>query len=160
MATPLSNARKHPRVLLCEDNGITIMQLSKALIRHGYEVVGQVANAREAVQIAQNASLDLILMDLNLGATLDGIDAAREILADHFVPIVMLTASSELAQIQRAFDAGVCGYLTKPITSERLLPFIDTIISRSPTVETVEELRIVLHAPKQDAPLLDSRASS
>jgi CheY-like chemotaxis protein len=131
-----------PRVLLCEDEGLTIMMLRKALRTHGYTVVGEAATAREAIQIAASTPLDLILMDVNLQGHVDGIEAARQILADRFVPIVILTATVDQTQVQRAFEAGVSGYIGKPVTSHNLLPMLAAILSHVPVAQNVEEARL------------------
>lgn len=128
-----------PRVLLCEDEGLTIMMLYKTLRAHGYQVVGQAATAQEAIRIATTTPLDLILMDVNLPGPMDGIEATRQIIADHFVPVIMLTAMVDKAHVQRAFDAGACGYISKPITSHNLIPMLEAILSQSPRAQSIND---------------------
>lgn len=139
--TTTSDTRPLPRVLLCEDEGLTIMMLRKALRSHGYAVVAETSTAKEAIHIANGTPLDLILMDVNLQGQMDGIEAARQILADHFVPIVMLTATVEQEQVQSAFEAGACGYISKPVTSQNLIPMLTAILAQTPVAQSVEEAR-------------------
>jgi response regulator NasT len=61
---------------------------------------------------------------------LDGIDAARQMLDQRQIPIVMLTAFSEAALVGRAVDAGVFGYLVKPFRESDLLPAIEAARAR------------------------------
>ena len=138
-ATPASP--NSPRVLLCEDEGLTIMMLRKALRTHGYTVAGETSTAQEAIQIATTTPLDLILMDVNLQGQTDGIEAARQILSHHFVPIIMLTAIVDRDQVQRAFDAGVSGYISKPVTSQNLIPMLTAILAQTPVAQNVDEAR-------------------
>ena len=138
-ATPDSHTP--PRVLLCEDEGLTIMMLRKALRVHGYNVVAETPTAQEAIRIATTMPLDLILMDVNLQGAMDGIEAARQILADHFVPIIMLTATIARDQVQRAFEAGASGYISKPVTSQNLIPMLQAILAQSPLAQNIEEAR-------------------
>ena len=141
MTTEASEARPRPRVLLCEDEGLTIMMLHKALRSNGYQVVGQAANALDAIRIAASAPLDLILMDVNLQGPMNGIEATRRILAEQFVPIVMLTAFIDQDQVQEAFEAGACGYISKPVTSQNLIPMLASILSHTPVAQNAAEAR-------------------
>lgn len=141
MTVSTSASLLRPRVLLCEDEGLTIMMLNKALRTHGYAIVGEAATAQDAIRIATTTPLDLILMDVNLHGNMDGIEAARQILAVHFVPIVVLTAIIDQSQVQRAFEAGACGYISKPITSQNLLPMLAAIMAHVPATQTIDEAR-------------------
>lgn len=118
------------RALICEDEGVTVMQIRKALIRAGYDVVGEAVEGRKAIDMAQELRPDLILMDINMPGPIDGIAATREILKQQPIPIIMLTAYSDDSYVDNALDAGACAYLVKPITSEQLLPAIKLAMSR------------------------------
>ena len=124
------------RALICEDEGVTVMQIRKALVRAGYNVVGEAVEGRAAIQMAQDLKPDLILMDINMPGPIDGIAATREILQHQPVPIIMLTAYSDDNYVDSALDAGACAYLVKPITSEQLLPAIKLAIGRFHTLQT------------------------
>ena len=106
------------------------MQIRKALVRAGYDVVGEAVEGRKAIEMAQELKPDLILMDINMPGPIDGIAATREILKHQPVPIIMLTAYSDDTYVDNALDAGACAYLVKPITSEQLLPAIRLAMSR------------------------------
>src|ERR1041385_9050990 len=118
------------RALICEDAGVTVMQLRKALERAGYQVVGEAVEGQKAIEMAQQLKPDLVLMDINMPGPIDGITATREILSHQPVPIIMLTAYSDDEYVDAALDAGACAYLVKPITSEQLLPAIKTAMAR------------------------------
>jgi response regulator NasT len=124
------------RVLICEDEGVTVMQLRKALVRAGYEVVGEAVEGTRAIELAKLLKPDLVLMDINMPGPIDGIGATREILQAQPVPVIMLTAYSDDTYVDAALDAGACAYLVKPITSEQLLPAIRTATSRFYTLQT------------------------
>lgn len=123
------------RALICEDEGVTVMQIRKALMRAGYDVVGEAVEGRKAIDMAQALKPDLILMDINMPGPIDGIAATREILKHAPIPIIMLTAYSDDAYVDNALDAGACAYLVKPITSEQLLPAIKLAMSRFNTLQ-------------------------
>lgn len=124
------------RALICEDEGVTVMQLRKALVRAGYEVVGEAVEGAKAIELAKQLRPDLVLMDINMPGEINGIEATRTILHDQPVPIIMLTAYSDDASVDAALDAGACAYLVKPITSEQLLPAIRTATARFYTLQT------------------------
>ncbi|HZO91609.1 MAG TPA: response regulator [Chthonomonadaceae bacterium] len=124
------------RALICEDEGIAVMALRKALVRAGYQVVGEAVEGQQAIEMANDLKPDLILMDINMPGSINGIAATREILQNQSVPIIMLTAYSDDSYVDAALDAGACGYLVKPITSEQLLPALRTAIARFHTLQT------------------------
>jgi CheY-like chemotaxis protein len=118
-----------PRVLIAEDETIVRLDLRGLLSSRGFEVVGEARNGIEAVERARELEPDLVLLDVKM-PELDGIEAARRILAERPVPIVLVTAYDEEALVARAVDAGVFGYLTKPFREQDLLPAIRTALAR------------------------------
>ena len=117
------------------------MMLRKALRSNGYAVVGEAASAQEAIRIATTIPLDLILMDVNLQGPMDGIEAAHRILSDRFIPVVMVSALVDREQVQRAFEAGACAYISKPVTSQNLIPMLAAILSQAPVAHSIAEAR-------------------
>jgi response regulator NasT len=83
---------------------------------------------------------------------LDGIEAARQMLEQRQIPIVMLTAFSEAALVGRAIDAGVFGYLVKPFRESDLLPAIEAARARHAELQALRDeagsLRDALEARK------------
>src|SRR5690348_10349992 len=89
------------RVVICEDAGITVMQLDRILRRAGLEVVGTANNGRDAAEIILREKPDLVLMDIGLPIT-DGVGTIRQIAAQFTTCIVMLTGSADEEQLERA----------------------------------------------------------
>ena len=89
------------------------------------DVVGEARDGEEAVALALELQPDLAIMDVKM-PKLDGIDAARRILDERPIPIVMLTAYGQEELVSRAVEAGVFGYLVKPFRESDLLPAIQT----------------------------------
>src|SRR5215212_10358525 len=87
------------------------------------DVVGEARDGEEAVALARELEPDLAIMDVKM-PNLDGIDAARRILDERPIPIVMLTAYGQDELVSRAVEAGVFGYLVKPFREQDLLPAI------------------------------------
>ena len=112
------------RVAIVEDEGMTAWQLRKILARAGMEVVGAAPDGREGVTLVLKERPDLVLMDINM-PVMDGLEAARLILAQFEVCVVMLTAFAVPEYRERAKRLGACGYVIKPITGDSLLPQIE-----------------------------------
>ena len=121
------------------------------LERAGFEVVAEARDGREAVALAAEHRPDLAVMDVKK-PELDGIDAARQMLEQRQIPIVMLTAFSEAALVGRAVDAGVFGYLVKPFRESDLLPAIEAARARHAELQALRDeagsLRDALEARK------------
>ena len=93
------------------------------------DVVGEARDGEEAVALALELEPDLAIMDVKM-PKLDGIDAARRIIDERPIPIVMLTAYGQDELVSRAVEAGVFGYLVKPFREADLLPAIQTARAR------------------------------
>jgi two-component system, response regulator PdtaR len=83
-------------ILIVEDEKILAADLENKLRQLGYRVDGIASSGEEAVRLAQEREPSLILMDVRLSGTMDGVEAARRIQAKTPVPIVYLTAYSDL----------------------------------------------------------------
>jgi two-component system, response regulator PdtaR len=117
------------RVLIAEDETIIRLDLSSLLEHAGFDVCAAAKDGVEAVDQARSTEPDLAILDVNM-PRLDGIEAARRILAERPIPIVMLTAYGQEELVARAIDAGVFGYLVKPFRETDLLPAIRTACAR------------------------------
>jgi response regulator NasT len=139
------------RILIAEDETIIRLDLRELLERAGYEVCGEARDGLEAIEIARSAEPDLVILDVKM-PRLDGIEAARRILDERQIPIVMLTAYGQDELVSRAVEAGVFGYLVKPFREQDLLPAIHAARARHEELlalrEEVESLSEALAARK------------
>jgi response regulator NasT len=117
------------RILVAEDETIIRLDLKALLETAGFEVCGEARDGIEAVDLARELEPDLAIMDVKM-PRLDGIDAARRILEERPIPIVMVTAYGQSEIVSRAVEAGVFGYLVKPFREQDLLPAIETARAR------------------------------
>ena len=111
------------RILVAEDETIIRLDLRKLLERAGFDVCAEAKDGEEAVELARSEQPDLAVLDVKM-PKLDGIEAARRILEERPIPIVMLTAYGQEELVSRAVEAGVFGYLVKPFREQDLLPAI------------------------------------
>jgi two-component system, response regulator PdtaR len=116
-------------VVLAEDEALIRLDLREMLEEEGYVVAGEAGDGETAVQLAEQLSPDLVIMDVKMPG-LDGISAAERISADHLAPVVILTAFSQRDLVQRASEAGAMAYLVKPFTKADLVPAIEVAVSR------------------------------
>jgi response regulator NasT len=117
------------RILVAEDETIIRLDLCGLLVRAGYEVVAEARDGEEAVELARRHKPDLAVMDVKM-PRLDGIEAARKILEERPLPIVMLTAFDQRELIERAAEAGAYGYLVKPFREQDIVPAIELAKAR------------------------------
>jgi response regulator NasT len=126
------------RILIAEDETIIRLDLRDLLERAGHEVVAEARDGEEAVSLAQEHEPELAIMDVRM-PNLDGIDAARRILDERPIPIVMLTAYGQEELVSRAVEVGVFGYLVKPFREQDLVPAIETARARHAELAAVRE---------------------
>ena len=117
------------RILVAEDETIIRLDLRGLLERAGHEVIGEARDGEEAVALARDLEPDLAVMDVKM-PHLDGIEAARRILEERPIPIVMLTAFGQRELVERATEVGVYGYLVKPFREQDVVPAIETARAR------------------------------
>jgi response regulator NasT len=126
------------RILIAEDETIIRLDLRDLLERAGHEVVAEARDGEEAVALAREHLPELAVMDVRM-PKLDGIEAAKTILGERPIPIVMLTAYGQEELVSRAVEAGVFGYLVKPFREQDLVPAIATARARHEELVAVRE---------------------
>jgi two-component system, NarL family, response regulator NreC len=121
------------RVLIADDHGVVRKGLR--LLLEQYEdlaVVGEAANGREAVHLAEELKPDVMIMDVAM-PLLNGIDAAAQVLKnDPGLGVIILTMHADEAYLLRALDVGVKGYLLKESAEQDLLRAVKTVSQRKP----------------------------
>ena len=101
-------------ILIVEDEAVVAADLAGKLERAGYRSVGIAADGEDAVESAKALAPDLVLMDIRLGGPMDGIKTAERIQACRNIPIVYLTAHSDMNTLRRAAATEPFGYILKP----------------------------------------------
>jgi AmiR/NasT family two-component response regulator len=126
------------RVVIADDESIIRLDLGEMLTSLGYEVVGEGGDGAVAVELAQKLRPDLVIMDIKMPG-MDGIAAAHELTRARIAPVLLLTAFSEQALVERAKEAGVVAYLVKPFREAELLPSIEVALARFAEFKAVEQ---------------------
>src|SRR5262245_33947385 len=126
------------RILIAEDETIIRLDLRKLLEEAGHDVCAEARDGVEAVELADAERPELAILDVKM-PRLDGIEAAKRILEERPIPIVMLTAYGQDELVARAVEAGVFGYLVKPFRENDLLPAIATARARHEELSALRE---------------------
>ncbi|MFT3889276.1 MAG: response regulator transcription factor [Arachnia sp.] len=115
------------RVALVDDQQLIRKAFALMLsVEDDIELVGEAADGRSAVQLAERARPDVILMDIQM-PTMNGIDATRAIRAGGGAQVIVLTTFDRDDYLFEALDAGAAGFLLKNCEPERLLEAIRTV---------------------------------
>src|SRR5256714_1346249 len=126
------------RILIAEDETIIRLDLRALLEGAGFEVCAEARDGAEAVELARSEQPDLAGLDGKVPG-LGGVGAARKILDERPIPIVMLTAYGQEELVSRAVEAGVFGYLVKPFREQDLLPAIRAASARHEELSALRE---------------------
>jgi signal transduction histidine kinase len=117
-------------ILIVEDDIITATVIKKYLEKHNYSVVDIIEDGVAAVDVAKTKKPDLILMDIFLKDSIDGIEVAQRIKQSIDIPIIYLTADSSSVTIERAKITEPFGYLVKPVDSAVLITNIELTLQK------------------------------
>jgi DNA-binding NarL/FixJ family response regulator len=124
--TDLPAERPPVRLLVCDDHIVVRAGLLALLDSEpDIEVVGQAGTGEEALALAARLTPDVVLMDLQLGEGIDGVETTRRLTAAPAAPhVLVLTTYDTDADITRAIEAGATGYLLKAERPEELFAAI------------------------------------
>ena len=133
----LREERRQLRILLAEDNSVNQMVAVRLLQKMGHTVT-VVANGRDAVVTLNDQEFDLVLMDVQM-PEMDGIEAThairkQEAVTQKHVPIIAMTAHAMKGDRERCLEAGMDGYIAKPIRPAELFAGIKPFTRRPPPV--------------------------
>jgi CheY-like chemotaxis protein len=121
---------QHWRVLIVEDNFLEATFAEEALTEVGIQVIGITNSLADSVGIAKTQRPDLIVMDVQLGAGREGIDAALAILWATGIRCIFATAHADARTRSRAAPANPFGWLAKPYTGSDLVGMVRKALSQ------------------------------
>jgi AmiR/NasT family two-component response regulator len=156
MVRPMRSASpvvgKRYRIIIADDESLIRLDLREMLTHLGYDVIAEAGDGRSALELARKLQPDLMIMDIKM-PDLDGIAAAEELTREQIAPVVLLTAYSDQALVERAKEAGVVGYVVKPFREAELMPVIELSLARFEEFRSLErelgDLKEALEARKQ-----------
>jgi DNA-binding response OmpR family regulator len=124
-------AREQPLVLAADDDPDILDLVAFRLERSGYTVL-QARDGEEALALAVKELPDLAVLDVMM-PKLDGFELTRRLRAEAAtsrMPIILLTARAQDADVQRGFDAGADDYLRKPFSPQELRSRVQAMLGR------------------------------
>ena len=116
------------KVLIIEDETIISFGYRLQIERMGFDVVGVARSSEEAERILEMEKPDLIIMDIYLKGTKNGLQLAQEIHAKDPIPVVFLTASTKPDNVEAINRMEKTWYLAKPITSDSLSDVLQRVL--------------------------------
>lgn len=147
------------RVLVVEDEAVVALDIQSRLRRLGYAPVGRASSGREAIALAEQHLPDIILMDIRIQGSMDGIETAHMIKSRLDIPAIYLTAHTDDQTIERAKTSDPYGYLTKPFEEHELRIAIEIGLHKHNMEQTLRrqamQLEQILHAVPTGILLLD-----
>jgi DNA-binding response OmpR family regulator len=123
--------RPQPVVLAADDDEDILELVAFRLERSGYTVL-RARDGEEALRVALEAKPDLAVLDVMM-PKLDGFELTRKLRAEEAtsrMPIILLTARAQDADVQAGFDAGADDYLRKPFSPQELRARVQAILGR------------------------------
>lgn len=147
------------RIMVVEDEAIVALHLRQQLERLGYLVPAVVASSELALKRAGELRPDLVLMDIRIDGSMDGIDTAARIVERYKIPVIYLSAFAGEAMLIRARETRPYGYLVKPFSERELHAAIQMALARRlaehALLESREHLKLSLDAAEMGSWELD-----
>lgn len=117
----MKRLNRKARVCIVEDDKLLALVEKRLVEKLGYEVVGQAATGEDAIRMVQDLEPDIIIMDISLKGSMDGIETVERIRQEHYpLPVIFLSGNSDRMHLERAKKAGFTDYLVKPVTLQEL----------------------------------------
>jgi response regulator NasT len=133
----MSAGGKELRIVIADDEAVIRLGLRAMLEDQAYRVVGEASDGRRALDLVAKLEPDLVFLDIKMPGV-DGLQAARRLLAGRGVPVIILTAYADRAFVEEAREAGALAYLVKPVRESDLTPAVEMAIGR---FREIQELR-------------------
>lgn len=126
------------RIVVADDEAVIRLGLREMLKDQGYQVVGEAADGARGLDLVRKLRPDLVFLDIKMPG-IDGLQAARTLLAEQAVPVIILTAYADREFVEQAKEAGVLAYLIKPIRESDLRPAIEVAMARFQEIQTLQK---------------------
>lgn len=127
------------RILPVDDEVIIATRLQELLVSIGYDVPDIAGSGEDAIGLAKTLKPDLIIMDIVMPGSMDGIAAAEKIRADLDIPVIFLTAYSDETHIARAKLSDPLGYILKPFDENQIKSAIELALHKNDVDKLLKE---------------------
>jgi DNA-binding NarL/FixJ family response regulator len=141
------------KVLIVEDEPIISAQIELFLEQNGFEVSGIAYTFQAATALLKSETIDIVLLDINLGETATGIDLAQYINSLYQLPFIYITSYSDKNTLDKAKHTQPYGYLVKPFNEANLIASIEIALFNFAQ-------RFQQHTPKLDLSKINKKLLS
>ncbi len=132
--------RTPPQILIVDDNPANLDIFETRLAAHGYDII-TARDGEEGLALAREREPDLILLDIMM-PKMDGIEVCRRLKGDPslpFMPIILVSAKAESADVVAGLEAGADEYLTKPVDHRALVARVKSMLRIKELHDTTQE---------------------
>jgi DNA-binding NarL/FixJ family response regulator len=116
-------------VLIVEDEVLLAMEYEVILRDMGYSVLRAAFSGHDAVLLSSQYRPDIVLMDIKIDGSLNGINAARQIQEGLNIPVLFITGHADEETRKKAHEINPAGYLTKPLDEGELRETLENILN-------------------------------
>jgi two-component system KDP operon response regulator KdpE len=124
------------KILVVDDEPRVVRLVNEVLGAMGYQVIAA-ASGNSAIEMMALEQPDLVLLDILLPGGPDGCEVCRRIREFSEVPVIMLTARAQEADMLHGFDVGADDYLTKPFSAKELVARVKAVLRRTKRPEEI-----------------------
>jgi len=131
-------------ILIVEDEKLTQRYITNILKQNKSNIIECSDNANDALKAFRSKHYDLILMDINIKGSMDGLQLSREILRHKEVPIIFITAHNDEDTMHEALEISPCGFIPKPFSIRDLEIVVDSLDrdSKKELISSIETIKI------------------
>jgi diguanylate cyclase (GGDEF)-like protein/PAS domain S-box-containing protein len=146
MTDPSPQLPHSARILIAEDEALIAMDIDMQLREMGYSPVGHATRGDEVIELARTLKPDLVLMDIQLSGSMDGISAAHAIHSQLALPVVFVTAFAADDILARAKLTEPYGYILKPFSEREMRTVIEMALHKHQADASLRKTAAALHA--------------
>jgi two-component system, response regulator PdtaR len=146
--------KPHWRVLIVDDHAPSRAAVAEAVRAQGGQVVGNGSRAEDVLRLVDKHRPDVLVLAVGLPDG-DGVQAAREVMTVAPCAVVLVTSHTDGPVVSRAVDAGVLGFLAKPVRAEELAPTLEVAVHRFRELEAVRKENDVLKRKLESRKLVE-----
>ncbi len=129
-------------IVIVEDEVITQRYLQDIFAQYDVVVTGCFDNAVDTIEALKSIDCDMILMDINIKGSMDGIQLARAILRNHTLPIVFITAHNDDETLEELLELAPYGFIGKPFSSKEIVVTLQVAYKQYLTHKEAGKVRV------------------
>ncbi len=139
--------------MIVEDELIVAKNIERQLQKIGYDVIATAVSGEEALAKVEECLPHIVLMDIHLSSSMDGVQTAEQIRRQHNIPVVYLTAYADNETVQRAKFTDPFGYVLKPFEPSKLHSTIEIALYKHQMERKLQESELRFRTLATSAPV-------